>query len=113
MKIDFSRVTDENYKEIVEKCQVLIGKPINRYNLPILYIVAMNFKVLDEVYEKIFSSRYSERKEDWIIMTEQELKEHVEKLKNETWPPTFLTIMAIFRDEKNGRVFVDYLEHLL
>ena len=113
MKIDFSRVTDINYREVIEKCQPLIGKTVKPYNLPILYIAAMNFKVMDEVYETMFTMRHSQNQKDWKIMTEQELKLAVEEIQNQTWPSTFLQIVAFFRNENTGRVYVDYLEHVL
>ena len=113
MKIDFSRVTDENHKEIIEMCQPIIGKVVRRYNLPILYIAAMNFKVLDDVYENIFVVRESQNPKEWIFMSEEKLRESVEEIQNQIWPPAFLQIMAFFRDEKTGRLIVDYLEHIL
>jgi hypothetical protein len=113
MKIDFSRITNENYKEIIEKCRPVIGKVARRYNLPILYIAAMNFRVLDDVYENIFTMRESQNPKDWIIMSEEELKKSVEEIQNQIWPPTFLHIMAFFRNKQTGRVIVDYLEHVL
>lgn len=85
-KIDFSKVTTDNYKELVEKCQPLVGKVVKPYNLPIRYIVAINLELFGDVYEKWLTHKYSQNPKDWLILSEEELKENVKELQEYKWP---------------------------
>ncbi len=105
------QATSENYLTLIDQYSNLIGQELNPEKLPLLYLVAADWKTHGQTQNKWLLQKHGQAS-DQTFLTEEELRNEIDSLKNIQWEKQFLEIMAVFR-RPTGQVIFHPLEYIL